>query len=154
MPKILLLDGNIYNRLDADVSTRSRLKSLIARGVVRVIATPMLVDELGPSPFCGLPDWFSIEVRFESVFALDYAKLDTASLGDGDAYRRHRGQSNKVADAVIADSAASLADVLVSDDGRCRKRLADIGGHCIALDYEGLLLWLDELEASLAYGHA
>jgi hypothetical protein len=35
MPKTLLFDGNIYNRLLADIETRYRLKMLIADGMIR-----------------------------------------------------------------------------------------------------------------------
>ncbi len=149
MRKTLLLDGNIYNRLQADTETRCRLNTLIADGMIRVIATPVLVGELEASPFCGLPDWFPIETEAKSVFVLGHARLDMARLGKGEIYSKHRGQSNKVPDAIIADSADGLADVLVSDDRRCRKRLADISSDCAALDYDEFVFWLRELEAGL-----
>lgn len=139
MPKTLFLDGNIYNRLEADVSGRSRLVRLIALGAVRVIATPVLVDALASSPFGGLPGWFPIAVEAESVFALGHARLGMARLGGGEIYTGHRGESGKIVDAIIADSAHSLADVLVSDDQRCRKRLAEASSRCLDIGYEEFL---------------
>jgi len=146
MTKTVLLDGNIYNRLDTDPGTRSKLQQLIAAGAVRVIATPVLVDELTASPFGGLPNWFPVEVEAESTSVLGYARLGMARLGEGDIYTKHRGDSRKIPDAIIADSAHSLADVLVSDDRRCRQRLAYLSSQCISLDYQGFLTWLDQNE--------
>ena len=49
----ILLDSNIYDKLWSDENTRLRLASLILHSKVRVIATPMIVDELTRSPFKG-----------------------------------------------------------------------------------------------------
>src|SRR5665213_2865173 len=146
MPTTVLLDGNIYDRLAADLQVRLRLGRLIGLGIVRVIATPVLVDELAASPFKGFPDWFPVEVEAESVFVWGHARWGMARYSEGQTYTEHRGQSNKIVDAIIADSANSLADVLVSDDRRCRTRLASLGGQCSVMNFEQFRAWLDQRE--------
>src|SRR5712692_77168 len=117
----VLLDTNIYHRLRDDAEPRNRLARLVAQGYVRVIATPKVVDELGAGPFAGLPTWFPIVTPPESVAVLDHWRLGQALLGAGEVYTAHRGGSEKAADAIIADSASSFAELVVSEDGRFRK---------------------------------
>ena len=138
----ILFDGNIYDRLEADESTRKRLASLVSQGQVRVIATPKIVDELDKSPFGGVPNWFPVDTEPEAVFVIDHARIGMARLGPGNVYESHRGTSNKVADAVIADSADDLADIAVSDDGRFVRRLNRASAGCRAMNYDGFLAWL------------
>jgi hypothetical protein len=49
MLKTLLLDGNIYNELSADAETRTVLTNAIADRLIRVIATPVVVELKGPA---------------------------------------------------------------------------------------------------------
>jgi hypothetical protein len=89
-----------------------------------------------------LPNWFPIAVEAESVTVLGYAPLGMTELGDGEVYAEHRGESKKIPDAIIADSAHVLADILVSEDRRCRERLKRIGTRCSGMDYEKFREWL------------
>src|SRR3989442_15729641 len=61
----VLLDANVYDALGQDADARSMIRKLIDRGVLHVIATPMVLDELRDSPFGGLPDWFSVDLEAE-----------------------------------------------------------------------------------------
>lgn len=142
MPKVVFLDGNIYNRLENDSDTREMLAEAVASGLLRIIATPVVVDELAESPFGGVPDWFPVKIEVESVAVLDQWHLGQARLGNGMVFTEHRGNSNKTRDAVIADSANASADLLVSNDRRCRKRLRESSSRCVALDYEEFRAWL------------
>jgi hypothetical protein len=144
----VLLDGNVYDKLSQDEEARERLAQLIKRGQIEVIATPVVVDELTKSPFRGLPPWFPISKQPEAVTVLGYARLGAARLSSGKVYRRHRGESKKIPDAIIAHSADAMADILVSEDQRCRKRLAEISNRCQALSYDQFRSWL-EREAEL-----
>ena len=138
----VLLDGNIYDKLAADDDTRALLASCVAADGVLVIATPIVIDELNDSPFEGLPSWFPIVVEPESVFVLGFARLGAARLGDGEVLTKHRGSSSKIKDAIIADSAASIADLFVSEDKRCRKRLEEMNTKCRALTYAEHRVWI------------
>ncbi len=138
----ILLDGNVYDALDQDPPTRLIIAKLIAQGNLRIIATPKVLDELRSSPFGGLPDWFPVELEAESTFVLGHARLGMARLGSGDIYAQHRGDSNQVPDAIIADSAHALADILVTEDNRCRKQLQRISDRCRAMTYGEFHEWL------------
>ena len=138
----ILLDCTIYDKLLLDAEARDSLHALIDDVRVKVIATPMVLDELREGPFGGLPDWFPITIEAETVTVLDYAVLDMTRLGGGDIYGEHRGESQKIPDAIIADSADALADILVSEDRRCRERLKKISTRCKGLDYREFREWL------------
>jgi len=140
--KKVLLDGNVYNKLHMDEETRTTLQLLVERGLLRVIATPMVFDELKGSPFGGIPDWFPVTIEAENVTVLDYATLGMTNLGNGEVYSKHRGESKKIPDAIIADSANRVADILVSEDRRCRERLKKISSCCCGMDYEEFCDWL------------
>jgi hypothetical protein len=140
--KKVLLDGNVYNKLHMDEETRTTLQLLVERGLLRVIATPMVFDELKGSPFGGIPDWFPVTIEAENVTVLDYATLGMTNLGNGEVYSKHRGESKKIPDAIIADSANRVADILVSEDRRCRERLKKTSSCCCGMDYEEFCDWL------------
>ena len=140
--KTVLLDGNVYDKLHVDVETREALQTLVVRGLVRVIATPMVRDELKQSPFDGFPDWFPVMLEAENVTILGYAYLEMTRLGEGEVYSEHLGESKKIPNAIIADSADGLADILVSEDRRCRERLKKISTRCRGMDYEEFAQWL------------
>lgn len=131
----VLLDGNIYNLLYQDAETRARIVRLVADGNLSIIATPVLVDELTKSPF-GVPNWFPITVKPEAIFVVGYARIGMARLGGGEVYTQHLHRSKKIPDAILAESADSLADIFVSQDTRCRNRFGKISQSCQALTYD------------------
>jgi hypothetical protein len=92
-------------------------------------------------------------VEVESVMVWGYWRWGMARWSDGTVYKKHRGESSKIADAIIADSADSLADILVSEDRRCRSRLAAISSRCTAMDYNEFQTWVKRLESE-SYGTA
>jgi hypothetical protein len=138
----VLLDGNVYDKLQADVKTRRAVQKLISCGLVKVIATPIVHIELKKSPFGGFPNWFPIVLEAENVMVLGYATLGMTRLGEGEVYSEHRGESKKIPDAILADSADGLADILVSEDRRCRERLKRISTRCRGMDYQEFSEWL------------
>lgn len=140
--KKVLLDSNIYNRLQRDPPTIETLRTACDAGDVQVIVTPKIVAELSDGPFGGVPDWFHTELIAESVMVVDHSFIGWCYLGSGEVYERHRGNSNKVPDAIIADTADSSADILVSEDRRCRERLRQISNRCKVFTYREFSAWL------------
>ncbi len=140
-----LLDGNIYDKLKVAPDTQSRIAELCTTEQLRVIATPVIESELAASHFGGIPDWFPVEVVDESVFVLDRAQLGRARLGEGEVYKEHRGESSQIPDGILADSAHAYADLLVSEDKRCRDRLTRISSRCVGVDYAGFVERLESL---------
>jgi hypothetical protein len=113
-----------------------------------VIAIPKIRDELERGPFRAIPDWFPVHLQNESLFILDHAHLDSADLDGAAIYQDHLGTSDQVPDAIIADSADALADILVTEDGRCLKRLNDFSKKCLGLKYDQFTAWLEQLETN------
>jgi len=138
----ILLDGNIYNRLKIDEICRETISKLIKNKSVQIITTPVIRKELSDSPFKGIPDWFPVMPHLEAVAIVGEFMVGEAILGDGEVYTEHRGESMKVRDGIIAQSAHSYADIFVTDDNRCRKRFQQIKGDCIAMDYADFSAWL------------
>ena len=66
------------------------------------------------------------------------------SLGDAEVFRKHLGKSQKVNDALIADTAACKADWLVTEDYRLRMHLEKHQNRCNGMTYE---YFLEELNA-------
>ena len=131
----VILDGNIYNRLSENEKTRLALKSLVEEGRIIIIATRTVVEELLLSPFYGIPDFFSVEYTGNTVGRCGIMAAGD-SIGRGETFDAHLGNSNKVNDALIVDTADLKADFLVSDDIKMRKRMAKVARRCIALSYE------------------
>ena len=107
----------------------------------------MIQDELTAGPFGGLPDWFPIELELESVAVVDYSRVGMCRIGDGEVYKKHKGQSKQAPDGIIADSADSMADIFVSDDHRCRERLKKISRWCQSKTFEEFKAWVEHAGA-------
>jgi len=140
----VLLDTNVYDDLQSDEEVRTRLASLVSEKQIRVIATPKIEDELRAGPLGGLPDdWFPIDLQEESVAVIGHARVGMARLGAGEVFRRHRGASTQIPDAIIADSADSQADIAVSNDRRFVTRLNKHSERrCSAMSYSVFRAWL------------
>ena len=130
-----ILDSNVFDQLEKRPELKERPHALVADGLITVLVPPTIKRELDQSPFQGVPTWFPVELTSDSVTILDYAQLRTSSLGIGDVYKTHKGISGILRDAVIADAANTDADIFVSEDGRCRKRLAQSSSSCKSMDF-------------------
>ena len=138
----IIFDSNIYNKLDNRPDIRRKIKSLITNNKLSVVVPTTISRELEKSPFKGVPDWFNTECIGDSAFILDYSRLDVDRLGGGDTYNSHRGNSKKIQDALIADTAETDADIFVSEDNRCRERLKNISNSCKSLTFSDFETWL------------
>jgi hypothetical protein len=147
--KTVLLDGNVYNELARDSATRAAMSDCVARGLLRVICTPTIRRELEASPFGGIPDWFPVHQELESVSILPF-RLGETRLGAGDVYKAHRGSSRQRQDAEIADAANTYADVLVTQDRRCRTRTEKFATRCRPLAFAEFKAWLCILRGTAA----
>ncbi|WP_241026572.1 hypothetical protein [Burkholderia sp. Se-20378] len=103
----IILDSNIYDRLEQDAENVELLRNLIAQQAVEVLMPRQVAGELHKRK-AGLPDLFPVEdighavARAGVMCAGDY-------LGSGSTFDKHKGASNKDADAFIVDVAASRA---------------------------------------------
>lgn len=142
-PRRFVLDGNIYDRLDAEPTVRQQIQALIQMGSVEVVASPVLLAELRRSPFGGIPDWFTVIVNPEGIAISGIARSGMARSSTGEMYKRHLGESRKGLDAIIAHSAHSMCATLVSEDRRCRERLKRLADGGSAFTYEEFKVWVN-----------
>ena len=133
----LILDTNVYDRLAAAPELAERLRALIEAGEFKVIVTRTIAEELAKSPFGGVPALFPVEYVGNTVARADIMCAGD-SLGDGEVYAAHLGQSAKGNDALIVDAASWHADWLVSEDDRLRKRASEIGIKSQVMSYAEL----------------
>jgi predicted nucleic acid-binding protein len=131
----IILDGNIYNKLENDTRTRNKCRQLIEDGSMTVIITRTVYEELMPSNFKGIPDFFPVQYEGNTVARCEIMCAGDR-LGKGVVFDAHLGQSHQVKDALIADAANVYADYLVTEDKRLGKRLADIATTCKVLTFE------------------
>jgi len=80
--KTIIIDCNIYDELEKDAFTRTRIFDFVKNGTIRIIVTPKVQDELAESHFAGIPSWFPVCLKSEAVFILDHGHLDQAVLGE------------------------------------------------------------------------
>lgn len=146
--KSIILDGNIYDLLLRDGATLATLRRCIDSGAVRVLITRTLAEELRRSPFGGVPQLFQTERVGDTVGRVRLMRCGDR-LGYGHVFTAHKGVSNQVNDALIADAADCLATWLVSEDARLRRRLLAVSIECLALSYEEFWAALKGCEASL-----
>lgn len=143
----VLLDGNIYNKLEADPALLDRLNRLISDGKLTVLCNQVVEQELLSSPYKGIPDWFPVERVHEPGAFNGHAHIAPNDadpkderyaniMPDVSVYSRHRGHSNKSSDAIIADTASRKCDYLVSEDDRLRRRMsAHTGAWCKGISF-------------------
>ena len=143
-PHKILLDSNIYTELSQDTEICLKLSSLIARGRIKIIISPIVRDELNASPFKGVPDFFPTETILEAVAVIGYARIGRCRISDGKTYLAHKGKSNKAKDAIIAETVLRESDVFVSSDKRCRSRLKKITSKCLIFTYNEFKNWLNK----------
>ncbi len=140
----VVLDANIYDTLRENPEYYGSIRTLIEAGLLNVIVTRTVVEELFRSPFAGIPAFFPTSYEPNTVSRAGIMKAGDR-LGRGDVYCSHVGNSKKVNDALIADAAAVYADYLVSEDHRLRKRMQSIASRCKALSFSEFLKVLETM---------
>ncbi|WP_010093040.1 hypothetical protein [Burkholderia ubonensis] len=139
----IILDSNIYDLLEQDAESVELLQNLIRQEAVKILMPRQVVTELRARP-AGLPELFPIEfighavARAGVMCAGDY-------LGSGMDFDKHKGASNKKADAFIVDVAAMVADWFASEDGRSLRRFPG-ESRCIPMCYGDFCEKLRNLE--------
>ncbi|CAE6799965.1 hypothetical protein R69619_05149 [Paraburkholderia nemoris] len=116
----IVLDTNIYDKLDADQAMVEQINQPIADKVIDKLMPRHVAEELRQRP-AGIPELFTMTYTDHAVAR---AGITCAGdyLGSGEVFDDHRGDSQKAADAYIADVASMIADWFVSEDIRCIRR--------------------------------
>jgi hypothetical protein len=139
-----LLDCMIYDHLRDDPVGQDRVRTLIDAKKLIVVVNRTVAEELFRSPFRGIPDFFPYEYSGNTVGRCGLMCAGD-SIGAGQVFDKHLGESNSVNDALIADAASWKADWLVSEDKRMRDRFIGNEFYCIPLAYSGFQSKLKEM---------
>lgn len=131
---VVLLDTNIYDMLEKHPDASEQVRNLVMLGVMKVLVSRTVAEELHASPFKGIPDFFPCEYVGNTVGRVGIMCAGD-SIGNGNVFYRHQGNSTKRNDALIADAASWYADWLVSEDTRMRKRANEQQLRCKAIDF-------------------
>ncbi len=153
----ILLDGNIYDKIENDFLLISIIANLSKSGKITIICNQVIERELLESPYGGIPCWFPVKKIYEPGAYIEYALIapDNADPNDEryakimpniSTYSEHRGSSNKKSDAIIADTALQTCDYLVSEDSRLLRRLplSPNDTSCKGITYEEFKLLINE----------
>ncbi|HDR9095096.1 hypothetical protein QZM46_29985 [Burkholderia vietnamiensis] len=138
----IILDSNIYDRLEQDAESVELLRNLIAQQAVEVLMPRQVAEELYKRQ-AGLPDLFPVKAIGHAV-ARPGVMCAGDYLGSGEVYDAHRGTSNSEADAFIVDVATTAADWFISEDRRSLRRFPT-GKRCIPMRYGDFCEKLREL---------
>ncbi|MBR7996108.1 hypothetical protein KDX08_27030 [Burkholderia cenocepacia] len=138
----IVLDTNIYDRLEQDAESVELLLNLIEQQAVAILMPRQVAEELHQRE-AGFPNQFPVEIIGHAVARAGIMRAGDY-LGSGEVYDAHRGTSNSEADAFIVDVAALVGDWFVSEDRRSLRRFPT-GMRCIPMRYEDLCEKLREL---------
>lgn len=140
-----ILDCCVYHKLEADQSAQALVRQLVEQRLLVILVTRTVWEELQPPPFQGVPSFFPVKYAGNTVGRCGITHCGD-SIGRGDVFDAHLGDSNKVNDALIVDAADLMADWIVSEDLRLRKRVPLFAHKCEALSFEEFKQKLIELE--------
>lgn len=140
-----ILDSNIYDQLATDLPLCATIYHLVEQEKFKVIVSRTIAEELGKSPFGGVPNFFPYEYVGNTVGRAGIMCAGD-SIGAGDVYEEHLGNSTKANDAFIVDAASWHADWLISEDERLRKRAAEIKMRAIPMNYQEFINALGKIQ--------
>lgn len=142
----IILDSNIYDRLESDLPTVKLVQSQIEAGALIVLMPRQVATELRDRD-SGFPRLFPIKIIGHAV-ARAGVMCAGDFLGSGEIFDAHRGESSKDADAFIVDVAAQVADWFVSEDRRSLNRFPK-NAMCKPLRYDEFVRKLEDRRTEL-----
>lgn len=138
MKKKLFLDNNSIDVIYENNKLFEKLKKIFIYCI-----SPSVLEELANIPdnkkekrIKNLITLIELQPKFiyDSVFILDYSRLDCACLGDGKVYNEILNNShNNVRDAIVADTAINNKCILFTEDVRFYNKMKKRGYDCVNL---------------------
>ncbi|PMS15894.1 hypothetical protein C0Z18_25820 [Trinickia dabaoshanensis] len=129
----IVLDTNVYDKLEADPFTVEQINQLIADDFIGIVVPRQVAEELRQRP-TGIPKLFPMMYVGHAVARAGIMRPGDY-LGSGEVFDDHRGASQKAGDAFIADVASMIADWFVSEDIRCIRRFP-ANTRCTPMRYQ------------------
>lgn len=148
----IMIDSNIYDKLDESIDIHTNVKQLIAAGKLELITTHIQNDQIA--------DIGDDEIRsaLQSVTAKKIpteaavwgvSKFDEAKYGDEHTNEivdaLSIGNPRHKADALIGTTAILTADIFVTEDKTFGKRLRSLRTPLSVLEFEEFAEWLKKI---------
>ena len=150
MKEYLFLDNNSIDVINENFKLFKQLnkhyKYCISPSVLEELAN--IPDNKKETRIKNLITLLEMQPKFiyDSVFVLDYSRLDCACLGDGKVYKEILNSSNtNIRDAIIADTAVNNKCILFTEDSRLYNKMRKLNYRCVNLnDLKNVLEGLNE----------
>ena len=150
----LMLDSNVHDEVIAVPGFADRLRVAIATGHIQIVTTHIQQDELARIPVpakraAALDVPGTVTATAGAVW--DVSPWDQARWGEGQGEIKYtdifKGNPRDIEDALIVITAASEADVLVTQEkGKLPKRILVTNTKLVVWDFEQLKRYVDDLK--------
>lgn len=80
----ILLDGNIYDRIENDEPLIKMIANLSKSGKITIICNQVVERELQESPYGGIPCWFPVKIINEPGAYIGYAIIAPNDVNPND----------------------------------------------------------------------
>ena len=163
--KKIMIDTNIVDCIVAEEGLSGRLQNLHHSGRLTILTTHIQQDEIGETPDTKQEHRKKLQEAIAKIapqvvptkgFVLGRSRLGLAALGDGESIDRFRkGNIEHTEDALIASTAETKADVLVTENTKHfkRSRIKALGFQFELWDFKRFLEHIDECEQSDTANH-
>lgn len=149
-----MLDSNVYDEVIAVSGFADRLRAAIETGHIDIVTTPIQRDELGriPDPAKRAATLDVPGTVISTAGAVwGVSRFDQARYGKGDGDIVYtdifKGNPRDIEDALIAITAASEADVLVTQEkGKLPKRILAARSKLTVWDFAQLRRYIDDID--------
>jgi hypothetical protein len=132
--KRILLDNHIFDKLKIDILLCKSIRELAEKNAIEIIITRTIAEELHLSPHMDVLERFPYAYKGNTVGRVGILRCGD-SIGSGEVFYEHLGESKKIADALIVDAAFWYADWLVSDDDRLCRRAKPLLERCQVMSF-------------------
>jgi hypothetical protein len=150
----IMLDSNVHDKVIAVPGFVDRMRAAIETGHIKIVTTHIQRDELGriPDPAkrsAALDVPGTVTATAGAIW--NVSRWDQARFGEGASDIKYtdifKGNPRDIEDALITITAASEADVLVTQEtGKLLKRILATGSKLAVWDFERLRRYIDGLE--------
>jgi hypothetical protein len=132
--KRILLDNHVFDKLKVDDNLCTKIRVLAEQKALEIIVTRTIAEELYKSPHTDVLQRFPYRYTGNTVAQTGLLCCGD-SIGSGDTFYKHLGESKQINDAHIVDAASWHADWLVSDDKRLRRRAKPLLEKCEIMSF-------------------
>jgi hypothetical protein len=157
----LMLDSHVADALLAEPTLKAKLDALQAAGVIELVKTYVQDAEHDATPEATKPAraqalrsaFSTVDETAPTLFVLDRPNLDVALFGGPDEHGLyddvHQENAKYIDDGIIAATALTTCDVLVTDDQRLHRKVRASGAKLAVWSLTDLTTFADTEHSKL-----